>query len=74
VKIHSFEKTVYIHVNDAAPVEGNVVITSLPGQVVHQCALQQNAQQIDLSGLATGVYFVNVTCGDKNFVKKIYIY
>jgi hypothetical protein len=74
VNIHSFEKTVYIHVKDIQAVQGNVVVANMLGETVHTCELRQSAQQVDLSFLTTGMYFVTVNLGDRSLMKKVYIY
>jgi hypothetical protein len=74
VRIHSFEKTVYINVTDDQLLNGEVNITNMLGETVSQCELKQRAQQVDLSSFTTGMYFVTVRFGDKAVVKKVYIY
>lgn len=51
--------------------EGTIQILNLLGQQMQTVTITTNVMSIDVSQLKTGIYFVSITSGDTNIVKKI---
>jgi len=70
-----FDNTMYVHVNSLNRASLHLNIVSLTGQIVYTEMLSlergSNYGDIDLSQLRAGVYFVNVSDGDKTRTVKI---
>lgn len=51
--------------------DGTILILNLLGQQVHTETITSSVMSLDISDLKEGIYFVSITSGDVNIVKKI---
>lgn len=51
--------------------EGTILILNLLGQQVRTETITTNVMSLDISDLKEGIYFISITSGDVNIVKKI---
>jgi hypothetical protein len=49
----------------------NITVANVIGEIIYETRSSENSSTINLNGQAQGVYYVTVTCHDKQLVKKI---
>jgi hypothetical protein len=72
-KIYVYDRSLFVNLPAQSSTEGNIRLFNAAGQVVQNVVITDLTMRVALTGLPTGIYFVQVQQNGQSTTRKIYV-